>query len=139
MLSELDQALVKARENPAEFEGAYYELFFNSEFYIPIWEMPDHDNAEVVDGNVTIMPIVVESPSQDIKYIMLFDSKERLANWTRSSDQPIGLVAMRGYEVLTSFQNQFHLMLNAESEHHKEFIAEEIDWLIQSAQPRQAQ
>lgn len=132
MLTELDKAVIKANENPETNGNRFYDLFLNSIIYVPTWDVPEEVGETVLKENEALYPIVIED--EDLKYVMLFDTQERVNHWVESSEEPreIGFVGLKGYEVLKYFGNGVHMMLNVVSDYMKEFTPEEIEWLLSS-------
>jgi len=133
-LSPLDQALLKVQGDPDKFEAAYYELFLNSTIYSPTWDVPEQTGERTLDEDEAFEPVIIEA-EDDVKYVMLFDSEERLAQWaSESCDKEIGTIGLSGFDILNVFGKEFHMMLNVNSEQLKEFVPEEIEWLLSTTE-----
>lgn len=138
-LSPLDKAHKAAQttddaseEIQNEAEANYYDLFFNTVLFVPTWDIPEKPKAEELDDEMSIQPVIIEDESgEDNKtYIMLFDSEERLTKWADGKE--VGIVGLEGHEVLNIFGSENYMLLNAGTEYTKEFLPEEIEWLLTS-------
>lgn len=133
MLSKLDTAVKMAAEDYEAHANHLYDLFLSSMIYVPTWDLPEKVGFSLSKENQQIHPIIIESEGR--KYIMLFDSEERVTEWTANAEEAreIGVIGMSGYDVLKTFQSDVHMMLNVVSDYMKEFVPEEINWLLQNA------
>ncbi len=127
--------LEEAAENLQAKESVFYELFLNSELFF----VTDKDPSETEEGSRVTeeteefnMPMV---EADGKLYIMLFDSKERLADW---ADREVSVVGMQGAAILEGLElgENAHIMLNQGTEHWKEFIPDEIAWLKSNIQEK---
>jgi hypothetical protein len=125
-MTELDQALAALRQdiNDSKGQSHYYSLFLNSSFFVPTLD------EQLLDGEVDkqqegqVLPLVIESDGND--YLMLFDTKERLLDWTNSEGQ---WVEVPGNVLAATTMPPLHWALNAGTEYSKQFLPDEIAWL----------
>ena len=126
-MSPLDTALVRAQgdfknqddEDQAFFD--FYQLFFSTNLFVPTTE-PVDENEE--DFNIS--PIILEENGSE--YIMIFDSAERLEAWADGAD--MHYFELSGADVFMVFGAERSLILNANSDHWKEFTSEEITFFM---------
>ncbi len=122
-MTPLDKAAADARED-ANKADAFYNLFLNSIIYVPVWDEPQDNGTSGVIAQDTISPVVLEQDG--MKFVMLFDSEERLGAWAQ---RDIGIVGIPGHSIVQMSDPDLHWILNAGTEHTKEFVAKEIAWL----------
>src|SRR5215467_14293363 len=79
-MTPLDRALVAANNDPNE-RPKYYNLFLQSEIYIATYNVPEKEEEKLVGPGTAIQPIIIESAGD--RYVMIFDSKERLSAWAK--------------------------------------------------------
>jgi len=125
-MTPLDKAYVKLMKDEGS-QSEFYNIFLNSELYIPTHTIPDNDQRRRAGGDESISPIFVEF--EGAQYLMLFDSKERLSTWAK---QEVGFVALPGHAVVEMMNSEFHWVLNVGTEYVKTFVPEEIQWLKQT-------
>jgi hypothetical protein len=119
----LDKALdaaTKSREKQSE----YYNLFLNSEIFIPTHDLPLKESRDRAGTDETIRPIIIESEGK--KYLMLFDTRERLSSWAK---REVGVAVVPGHVVLEMMSADIQWALNPGTDHVKIFFPEEIKWL----------
>ena len=119
--TDLDRALAAAEQNE-NLNQQYYDLFLNTEIFIPLVERPDTSVEPIA-----IKPLLMEVAGE--LRLMLFDTEERLYAW---GSPDMEFAAMPGYETVEMMSAEFPWILNAGTEHPKEFNREEIQWLKQS-------
>lgn len=124
-MSPLDQAYVKAME--AKQESVFYNTFLNATIFIATVNAPIQEKEKRAGDQDTISPIIIESDGA--KYIMLFDSKERLLFWAK---REVGFAAVPGHAIVEMMSTEFHWALNVGTEHVKTFVPDEIKWLKQN-------
>ncbi len=122
-MTDLDLAFEAATKNSAK-QSDYYNLFLNSEIFIPTHEVPPEDRRKRAGENETIRPIIVDSEGK--AYLMLFDSKERLSAWAK---REVGFAAVPGHVVVEMMSPDTHWALNVGTDYVKIFVADEIKWL----------
>ena len=102
----------------------------NSQLFIPTHDLPKEGQEEqtyrAVKGE-SISPVFIES--NGIRYLMLFDTKEKLNSWAQKE---MGVVALPGHAVVEMMGDEFHWALNNGTKYAKIFEPEEIKWLKQS-------
>jgi len=125
-MTELDAAFEAAAKNP-EKQSEYYDLFLNSEIFMPTHDVPSEDRRRRAGENETITPVIVESEGKS--YLMLFDNRERLSAWAK---REIGFTAMPGHVIVEMMNPDIHWALNVGTDHVKVFVPEEIRWLKES-------
>ncbi|GFO65002.1 SseB family protein [Geomonas paludis] len=119
-MEKLDEALVDMRQNATDGkkQSAFYDLFLNSSFFIPIIEDNEQQGEE---GGV--FPLIAEADGKD--YLMLFSTLERLQAW----DPAVPYVEAPGHVLALSTVPPLNWALNVGTEYSKEFHDEEIAWL----------
>jgi len=127
-MTELDNALETLRQdtrNP-EKQSRFYDLFLNSEFYIPTNIAPENtdENAEESEENRQGAPLVMEADGND--FLVLFSSLDRLNDWAKSE---AGYIQVPGHVIAENSTHPLHWVLNLGTEHVKIFVPDEIDWL----------
>ena len=132
-LSELDQLLIKAQANPGEHEHEYYELFLNSELYIPTVTKPAN-GVEFTKEDKEIDAVVL--PNEDKSFVMIFDDPEKLMDWAQHD---VGILKLRGHQILSMFSSDMYFMLNIASDQPREFTPEEVQWLLDASEPKEVQ
>lgn len=126
-MTPLDKALIAAKKNENE-RVPYYNLFLNSTIYIPTHDVPETEYEGRAPAQQQINPIFVESDG--MKYLMLFDTLERLNTWAQKQ---VGYVAILGYTIVEMMMGtDFHWVLNADTKNTKVFNLEEIQWIRES-------
>lgn len=126
-MTALDKALEAATKN-REKQSDYYNLFLNSEIFIPTLDLPLKEGRHRAGEGETIRPIILESEGQ--KYLMLFDTKERLSSWAK---REVGFSAVRGHVVVEMMSADIPWALNVGTDHVKIFVSDEIKWLKENA------
>jgi hypothetical protein len=71
-MTELDLAFEAAKKNP-EKQSEYYNLFLNSEIFIPTHDVPTEDQCRRAGEGETIRPVIVES--EGAKQSVYFDMR----------------------------------------------------------------
>lgn len=118
----LDEALKAAKEDPSK-ESVFYQRFFNTELFIPIYEKPEEIEARRrAEEGESFSPLIF--PFQGIDYIPLFDTEEKLADWAQKE---IGFIALAGYDVIQILGSQHHWILNPGTDYVKEITPREIE------------
>ncbi|MBJ6752548.1 SseB family protein [Geomonas anaerohicana] len=119
-MEKLDEALVEMRQSTTDGkkQSAFYDIFLNSSFFIPIIENNEQQGEE---GGV--FPVIAEADGKD--YLMLFSTLERLQAW----DPAVPYVEAPGHVLALSTVEPLNWALNVGTEYSKEFHSEEIAWL----------
>jgi hypothetical protein len=121
-MTELDQALEKYIHDDTQ-QDQYYTLVLKSEFYLPVL-----DDDSVPDGEEeSVTPLVVHSDGK--KFLMLFDSEERLISWAK---QPTRYMRMTGAGLAQISPAAMYWAVNVGSKYAKEFVPDEISWITKS-------
>ena len=110
-MTALDKALEAATKNP-EKQSEYYNLFLNSEIFVPTHDLPSKESRHRVGEGETIRPIIIESEGK--KYLMLFDTKERLSSWAK---REVGFAVIRGHVVVEMMSADIQWALNVGTDH----------------------
>ena len=138
-MNTLDDALVKLRQNMQDprRQSAFYDLFLNSTFFVPILDDRSPADAEdAADGAREVLPMITEAGGKD--YLMLFDTVERMKEWAakdmKDPDEDVRYVEVAGHLLALTTTAPLHWALNAGSDFSKEFVPEEIDWLREAVQ-----
>ena len=126
-MSQLDEALVELREkmDDPKKQSKYYDLFLNSNFYVPTMEedlTPEESVKVAEEGQVA--PLVMQWEGND--YLLLFDSLERLFAWAKKE---VSYVKVPGHVLAATSADPLHWALNVDTEFAKPFIPAEIAWL----------
>lgn len=122
-MTALDKALEAATTN-REKQSEYYNLFLNSEIFVPTHDLPSKESRHRAGEGETIRPIIIESEGK--KYLMLFDTKERLSSWAK---REVGFAVIRGHVVVEMMSADIQWALNVGTDHVKIFGPDEIKWL----------
>lgn len=125
-MTELDKALEALQKNKRNHENQsrFYDLFLNSDFYIPTkmgQEPQDEGDAKAYPHG---MPLVIEAEGDD--FLVLFDTRERLYDWAQC-EAPFLIVP--GHVIAETSNPPLHWVLNLNTEHMKIFVPDEIAWL----------
>jgi hypothetical protein len=121
-MTPLDKALAEAIAG--RNESVFYNAFLNAMLFIPTVDAPGHEQVRRAGKGESLSPVIIES--EGLKYLMLFDSKERLAAWAQ---REIGFAALPGHAIVEMMGTEFHWALNVGTEHVKTFVPDEIRWL----------
>lgn len=132
IMTPLDRAFVAATKNPKE-QSQYYDIFLKTDIYIPTHNLPDKEGEKRAGAGESIQPVIIESDG--IRYVMLFDSKERLRAWAK---REIGFVRLPGHAVVEMAGSDMRWVLNVGTDYQKVFLPDEIRWLKQSLSKSQA-
>lgn len=124
-MTELEKALQgfqQHMDDPA-FQSKFYDLFLNANFFVPTMEdLPGSEAHPAGEGHV--VPLVIEAEGND--YLMLFDSEERLRNWSQAE---VNFVEVPGHVLAEMSEAPLHWALNVGSVISKQFLPDEIAWL----------
>ena len=125
---ELDDALEALRQdtrNP-EKQSRFYDLFLNSEFFIPTDITPENadEKSEESEENRQGAPLVMEADGND--FLVLFSTLDRLNDWAKSETT---YLQVPGHVIAENSTHPLHWVLNLGTEHVKIFVPDEIDWL----------
>lgn len=131
-MTPLDESYVTAMQTKQE--AVFYNAFLSSTIFIPTADSPTSESTKRAGSNETISPIIIESNGK--KYIMLFDTKERLAAWAKKE---VGFAALPGHAVVEMMGPEFHWALNVGTDYVKTFVPDEIAWLKQNLTKAQAE
>jgi hypothetical protein len=113
-MTQLDAAYTAAKHDNNK-KPDFYNLFLNTELYIATHETQEANSFS---------PLLMES--NGIKYLMLFDTEERLANWAKKE---VAYAAVPGHTLVETVGTDYHWALNAGTEFVKTFVPDEIQWL----------
>ena len=116
-MTALDKALSEACAN-AENSSNFYNLFLNSDLYLPLSELPSASSPQ------SIVPILIESSGS--KYLMLFDEVDRLVDWAK---REIPFAQIPGHAILQMMDPSVLYVLNVGTEYMHEFVVDEVAWL----------
>jgi hypothetical protein len=131
-MTPLDKAYVTAMQTKQE--AVFYNAFLSSTIFMATLDSPASEGTKRAGSNETISPIIIESNSE--KYVMLFDTKERLAAWAK---REVGFAALPGHAIVEMMGTDFHWALNVGTEHVKTFVPDEIAWLKKNLTKEQAE
>ena len=121
-MTPLDQAYIEATKNSKE--SVFYNAFLSSTIFIPTINSLEEEKHSRADDDDTISPVIIESDGE--QYLMLFDSKERLASWAK---REIGFAALPGHAIVEMMEPDFHWVLNVGTEYTKTLVPDELKWL----------
>ena len=124
-MTPLDRALVAANNDPNE-RPRYYNLFLQSEIYIATYNVPEKEKEKLVAPGTAIQPIIIESAGD--RYVMIFDTRERLSAWAK---REMGFVGVPGHALVEMAGPDIRWALNVGTEYPKVFLPEEIRSLKQ--------
>ncbi len=117
-MTKLDDAIKLSTEDEKKWPD-FYNLFLNSNFYVPILEQKD-----VVIQEDGALPLLVEA--NDKTYLMLFDTIGRLTDWANKDAK---YLAVSGHGIAEMSSTSIFWALNYGTELQKFFEPEEIEWL----------
>jgi hypothetical protein len=133
-MSPLDKALQSVQSDQSQAK-AFYTLFLNTDLYIPVNDSSQNENAERrASENETFSPIIIVR--EGIKYLPVFDSKERLQNWAK---REVKFIRLPAHGLLHNLDSSIHLVLNLGTKHFKEFVIGEVKMLqetVRSTKPQ---
>jgi len=122
-MTPLDQALRAALADPTR-AGEFYNVFLQTDLYIPTHDRPDAGDAGDSDGEETFNPVILEH--EGTKVLLLFDRLDRLEGF---ATRELGYIVLPGHVVVESIPEGIHWILNHGTDHVKEFSPEEIGFL----------
>jgi hypothetical protein len=122
-MTPLDQALEKFIQDENE-HTQYYDLVLNTRFFIPTSDETNKNGTVEVTENDSIAPIILEAEGK--RYMMLFDSEDRLTSWAKES---VSYVVFPGYAIAEMSTPALHWAVNVGTGFSKEFVPDEIGWL----------
>jgi hypothetical protein len=131
-MTSLDKAHVTAMKTKQE--TVFYNAFLSSTIFIATADSPSTEKNKRAGSNETISPIIIESNGE--KYVMLFDTKERLAAWAQ---REVSFAALPGHAIVEMMGTDFHWALNVGTDYVKTFVPDEISWLKQNLTKAQAE
>ncbi len=102
----LDLAFERARNDPEETAG-FYDALFAATIFLPIDGAYDDDGNHSDADASSIEPIFYEV--EDAPTLLIFDTEERLATWT---DSPIDYVGLTGRQLFAMFEGEQQVALN---------------------------
>lgn len=119
-MSKLDQALEAYIKDETQ-QNAYYEMILDTDFYVPL---QTDENETSVQQQESVKPLILESENK--YYMMLFDSEERLKEWTK---EPVRFAIITGQLAADISSPTLHWAMNVGSTFAKEFVPDEIAYL----------
>jgi len=122
-MTALDEALEQYLQDD-EHQSAYYDIVLNTDFYIPL---DDEDTATPLGEKESVSPLVVESEGKS--YMVLFDTEKGLTAWAK---RPANYVILAGFKAVETSVPDLHWAVNFGGDYAKEFVPEEISWLVES-------
>ncbi len=125
-MTELDKALETFHQdmmNP-ENQSQFYDLFLNAAIFIPVHPEEGAEPGRDRSGEEGTVPLVLEADGDD--YLMLFDSIEKMAAW---AEQDVDYIVLPGHVIAEYSSPGLFWALNVGSEHQKQFVPDEINWL----------
>lgn len=125
-MTDLDLALSLCQQEPEDhdIQTSYYDLFLNSNFYVPTQSEADQ-SGEITDADAeNAVPLIIDGEGDD--YLMLFDREDRLYDWAGTE---VSYVLVAGYALARISTPPLHWALNVGSDYPKQFLPEEIAWL----------
>ncbi len=126
-MTPLDQAYVAAMQDETK-QLEYYNLLLNTELFMPIYDIPENGEEQQITENDTISPLILVF--EDEKYLVLFDTQEKLTNWVEGGiDFEIGVVGLPGHAVIEMMSTDINWALNVGTEHTKTFVPDELELL----------
>lgn len=121
-MTPLDQAYAEATQGGKE--SLFYNAFLSTTIFIATVNAPEKEQNRRAGENDSISPIIIESDGAN--YVMLFDTKERLASWAK---REVGFAALPGHTIVEMMNTDYHWALNVGTEYMKTFVPDEIKWL----------
>lgn len=132
-MEKLDEALINLRQNmdDPKKQSAFYDLFLNLTFFVPILDNRDTGATAAADGERGAAPLITEAEGND--YLMLFSTLERLKDWDKEVEYP-KYIEVPGHILALSTEPPLHWALNAGSDFSKQFYPDEIAWLREAVE-----
>ena len=91
--------------------------------FVPTYDEDTQGVAKESKGDDTL-PLIMQVDG--IRYMVMFDSKQRLHAW---ANEEIHCLALPGYVIAEMSSEQLHWGLNVNTDYQKQFVPEEIAWL----------
>ena len=117
-MTKIDEAIKLCTEDEDKWPD-FYNLFLNSQFFVPIHE---EKNAVVQEDGA--LPVLVEA--DDKTYLMLFDTVERLTDWAEKDTK---YLPVTGHGIAEVSSSNIYWALNYGTDLQKFFEPDEIVWL----------
>ena len=124
-MTELDKALEALRANPDDHkaQSGFYDLFLNSNFFVPtIEEMVSDDDKS--DKEKVEVPLIIVAEGVD--YLIFFDQQQRLNDW---AEEEVPSLRIPGHVLAEMTTEKLHWAMNIGTEYNKQFAPDEIAWL----------
>jgi len=122
-MTELDKAL-EAYLKDDKAQSGFYEMILNGNFYIPTHDEGAKSGAKEIGEKDRILPMVLEADGKP--YMPIFENEARLSAWAK---QPVPYVVLPGHVIVEMSTPGLHWALNLGTDHQKEFLPDEIEWL----------
>jgi hypothetical protein len=122
-VTQLDKSLIAAQQDNSKAND-FYNLFLNTDVYIPTRDMPEKDTVSRAEEGEKFTPVIIDRGGK--KYLPIFDTLERLQAWANRS---IGYVRISTHALLRGIGNDIHIVLNIGTDYYKEFVSEELKML----------
>jgi SseB protein C-terminal domain/SseB protein N-terminal domain len=119
-VTQLDKSLIAAQQDNSKAND-FYNLFLNTDVYIPTQDMPEKDTVRRAEEGEKFTPVIIDRGGK--KYLPIFDTLERLQVWAK---RPIGYARMPSHALLRGIGNDIHIVLNLGTDYYKEFVSEEL-------------
>ncbi|AMV72794.1 hypothetical protein JCM30471_13100 [Desulfuromonas carbonis] len=130
-MTPLDQALKSLHDDPESLENRhhFYSLFLQSNFFVPIFDQESGGVSSATGPKADpekALPLIMEADGSN--FMMLFDEEERVTAW---AEEEVQCLTMPGYVAIAMATEGLHLAMNVGTDHAKQFVPEEINWLKQ--------
>ena len=131
-MTELDQALEVARQNPSQ-ANYFYDTFLNATLYIPAKRATEEEsNWEQIKTTERFFPLYLRKG--ETRAVPVFDTMERMQEW--AEPKLFDYIQLKGHLFLKVIAEDVHIVLNegiAESRYH--FTSEILEQLRTAVKP----
>ena len=117
-MTKIDEATKLCTEDEDKWPD-FYNLFLNSQFFVPI-----HEEKGTVVQEDGALPVLIEA--DDKTYLMLFDTVERLTDWAEKDTK---YLPVTGHGIAEVSSPNIYWALNYGTDLQKFFEPDEIVWL----------
>ena len=124
-MTELDKALEALRANPDDHkaQSGFYDLFLNSNFFVPTIEEMVSDDDKSNKEKVEVPLIIV---AEGVDYLVFFDDEKRLNAW---AEEEVPSLRIPGHVLAEMTTEKLHWAMNIGTDYNKQFAPDEIAWL----------
>jgi len=124
-MTAIDQALSAFYDDPENTEKRYefYRQFLSCDFYLPTFDEATGGVAKADNGE-KMLPLIMEADGNN--YMMIFDSEQRVVDW---SEEGAFCITLPGHVIIEMATEGLYLAMNVGTDFSKQFVPDEIEWL----------